>query len=477
VLSIDYGVEALNVNALDEVPDSTWFLNRRRVPGDPRPRHFSVDEITRGASAPGDEPVPPLTVVKTKDIGSTPGFVVTDARGVRYLIKLDGKGAIGLATSTELVASRLAWATGWRVPSLVLVDVQPEDIRWQPGLSRDDRFGDPEPYTAAMHQRVLDDAPREAGKIRILASRWLTGKSLGSFAYNGRRLDDPNDHYAHENRRDVRGFGVFTAWINDVDTLQNNTLDFYEGKPDLGHVVHYQQDVGGAFGTWAAAIEPGWMGHEGYLDLDRVMTAIGTLGLYPRSWETEGYRRAREEAIRRWPALGGFEAAHFDARAWRPATQNPAFDRLTERDRYWAAKQLIAFRADEVRAAVAAGRYDAETTERLFAVLWERRRRIADAYLRRVAAFDYFRITNGALCFDDLFYVAGLDGPSRRSAREGKRELPIGWSGTVGCVVPPARSGYRVIALSAQRGGDRRATVRVHLVADRGGLRVVGVER
>jgi hypothetical protein len=100
-----------------------------------------------------------------------------------------------------------------------------------------------------------------------------------------------------------------------------------------------------------------------------------------------------------------------------------------------------------------------------------------DAYLRRVAAFDWFRVDRGALCFDDLFYVAGLVDTSRRVAREGDVALSIAWNGTVGCVALPSRLGYRVVALTAQRDRERRATVRVHLVADRTGLHIVGIER
>lgn len=64
----------------------------------------------------------------------------------------------------------------------------------------------------------------------------------------------------------MRAFGVFASWVNDVDTLENNTLDMYVGPPGGGHVLHYHQDVGGALGTWAFAHAPYWMGHETYLD-------------------------------------------------------------------------------------------------------------------------------------------------------------------------------------------------------------------
>src|SRR6266545_6495665 len=48
VLALDYGREAVNVNAVDEVPDSSWWRDRRRVPGQARPRRFTDEEMARG---------------------------------------------------------------------------------------------------------------------------------------------------------------------------------------------------------------------------------------------------------------------------------------------------------------------------------------------------------------------------------------------------------------------------------------------
>src|SRR5262249_11826246 len=120
VLSLDYFVESRNTNALDEVPDSSWFHDRRRVDGEARPRRLGPGEVGSGALGPDATPRLPLTVIEGKDVGATPGFVAHDARGVKYLIKLDPRNNLGLTTSTELVVTRLAWAAGWLVPALSL---------------------------------------------------------------------------------------------------------------------------------------------------------------------------------------------------------------------------------------------------------------------------------------------------------------------------------------------------------------------
>jgi len=483
-LDLDYGTEAENVNALDEVGDSSWFEDPRRdTPAHRwRPRALSAEEVRRGPVRPEDEPVPPLTVWKSKSIGLTPGFLARDARGVRYLVKIDPLGPVGLTTATELVVSRLMWAAGWRVPALTLIDLLPEQLQWAPDIKTRNSKGEELPYTEHMHLTMLARAPRlEGGLIRVLASRWIEGESLGSFAYAGRRGDDANDRFRHENRRDLRGFGIVTAWVNDVDTLQNNTLDVYMGAPGRGHVVHYQQDVGGAFGTWAAGQAPHWMGHEGYFRVGHIVGALVSLGLRPRVWESPDFVRDHLARARAWPELGGFTAEHFDPPRWQPVTSNPAFDRQTRRDRYWGAKRVIAFNEIELRAAIEAGRYPPATSERLFEVLWARRRRIAEAYLHQVAALDYFRIAGEKqrLCFDDLYYQAGLEGPSSYRVEESRRHarLPITWHGPEGCIELGPRDGYRVLELAVRRERGRETKVRVHLIEDGTGRRIVGLER
>src|SRR5207253_10975798 len=116
------------------------------------------------------------------------------------------------------------------------------------------------------------------------------------------------------------------------------------------------------------------------------------------------------------------------------------------------------------------GRYRPPAAERLFQVLWKRREKILRAYFRELPPLDYFRVENGALCWDDLWIEAGLAGERSADysangalvARDAPRCATVG-------------RGYRVIALRVRRNGERSFSreVRVHLI-DR---RIVGVER
>lgn len=479
VLSVETASEAGDVNALDEMPDSTWFHDPRRVEGDVRPRRLSREEIEWGALRPIDLPALPLTVTEGKGIGATPGFVATDARGVKYLVKLDPRENLGLTTQTELVVTRLAWAAGWLVPGLAIVDEQPDALQLSPRAYSKDNYGVKQPFSRQQLDKMIEKMPRgKDGTVRLLVSRWLEGVNIGEFAYKGRRADDPNDLVDHENRRVLRAFGVFCSWVNDVDTLQNNTLDMYQGKPGKGHVVHYEQDIGGSFGNFAGVPAAYWSGSETWFDASLVVRSLLTLGLWPRVWDDADYR-ARKDALRlKWPELGNFDYEHFVARKWEPAIENQAFIRMTERDRYWGAKRIAAFDGNELRAAIGAGRYRPEAAEWLFDILWRRREIIARDFYSRTAALDHFAIRGDGggrrLCFDDLWIEAGLGGDNATVYRSDP-DLAVHDR----CVGLPGGAGYRVVSLAARRPGERHfgPGVRVHVMLDGAKTRIIGVER
>lgn len=466
-LTLDYGREATNVNALDEAPDSAWWVDRRRVDNG-RPRVLTDDEIARGQF--GDQPLPqkPLTVIKSKDSGANIGFIVKDALGRQFAVKVDPPGLIGMDTSTEVVVSRLAWAAGWFVPAEALLDLDPDDLQLSPKATTIDAHGNKIPLDRARFQKIMAKAPfQDDGTIRALASLWIEGTILGPYAYYGRRHDDKNDRIDHQNRRDLRGYGVFCAWVNNIDTTDINTLDSYIGKPGHGHVVHWQQDVGGSFGARAANPIDYWMGFDTYLSLSRMLESFFTLGTWLRAWSSDEVRTRRAREIAAFPELGFFDAEHFDPRIWHPIFDNPAFERATRRDNYWGAKRVLQIGPSELRAAIAVGRYRKVAAERLFDVLWQRRQAVARAYLRETSPLDNFTVAGRRICWDDLWIDAGLDVPgSALYAVDGREQLAR-------CV--EVGDGYQVVTLRARRPHERRfgPSVRVHLVDHR----LVGVER
>src|SRR5437762_2600416 len=108
-LTLEGRQAALDVNALDEVPCSTWFCPRNHV------RRLDPAQVGEG---PSDAVAPrlPFTVVKGKEGGTGLGFVAKDADGRQYMVKFDPFGWGGLATGADAVGQRLAWAAGYPVP-------------------------------------------------------------------------------------------------------------------------------------------------------------------------------------------------------------------------------------------------------------------------------------------------------------------------------------------------------------------------
>ena len=186
--------EALNFNTVDEVPDSSWFSNRHGV------RRMSLDELVRGPNR-GEAPSidETWTVSRGKSQGLTPGFEITDARGTRYVIKLDPVGFPELSSAAEVIATKIFYAMGYNVPENTIVRFDPDKLVVAEGAQAEDRFGDAVSLTKRRLSRMLRHVPRlPDGRIRAMASKYVDGQPLGPFRYHGTRTDDPNDIVAHD---------------------------------------------------------------------------------------------------------------------------------------------------------------------------------------------------------------------------------------------------------------------------------------
>lgn len=482
----DYGLEAINVNAVDDVPESSWFVDPRRDPAHPAlpPRALSADDMERGVVS-DVPPKPPFRIERALSGGSAAGFLIEDALGRRYAIKFDPEDHPGLVTGTDVVTTRLAWASGWRVPADEIVELRRSDLVIPAGATMINDWGQKIPLDGGDVDAMLWHASKLSdGRYRAVASRWVEGHVLGPFSWLGRDKHDANDRYNHENRRDLRGFGVWASWVDDVDTMENNTLDSYVGPNGRGHVVHYQIDLGGSFGAFAAAPKTYWMSDQSYFQFDRLVGSLASAGVVPHRWESRTWQLHRQELVDLYPEFGGYASEHFEPRKWRPIADVPAFVRMTERDRYWGTKRVAAFSPEELHGAIASARYRPEAANYLFGVLSRRRDMIARDGFSRVAPLDYFRLEGDRLCFTDWWVRAGLGGGAATDyrAREDGAIVDV-HRGSAGdgaaCVSIPHKTGYRVVELAALRPGERHfgATVAVHLIAHDGHARILGVVR
>lgn len=469
--------EAVNVNTVDEVPDSTWFTNRMGR------RKLSLTELVRGPdlAGPPDDSAP-WTIIAAKTQGITPGFRIRDPRGRVYFMKFDPPGHPQLATSSEVVATAFFHAFGYHVPENYLVFVRPERFQISPDARLTDREGKERRFTEGDLRRIFERAYRlPDGTIPAVASLRLPGRPLGPFEYYGTRSDDANDILPHQHRRELRGLRLFAAWLNHDDSRSINSLDMYEGEPGTGHVRHYLIDFGSCMGSGSVQVQSRRAGYEYIIEWGPILKAALSLGLWDRHWRKIPYPDM--------PSVGRFEARHFDPEAWRPEYPNPAFERMLPRDAFWAAKIIARFSDEAIRALVAKGRWaDPAAEEYLVATLIARRDKILQRYLAAVAPVDEIVVaregTPAGVRFADLAARHGVLAPSEYHFEwfafdnlEGTRE-PLGLSGqTADGYVPLPASNAEFLQLHLVREATAHQAD-IYLRRRSGGdYAIVGVER
>ncbi len=392
---------AVNVNTLGEVPDSSWFTNRIGVRG------MTTAEIARGARAAGPPDVSgALTVIAAKSGGITPGFTLRDPRGHVYFVKFDPAAQPNLSTAADVIGSRFFHAFGYHVPQNDVAYVRRDQLRIDPKATVK-VAGHRRPMTDADLDRNLASAARlPDGRIRIVASLRLEGEPLGPFRYHGTRADDANDVFPHQDRRELRGLRVFSAWLNHDDSRAINTQDMFVAGESGGSVRHHLIDFSSSLGSGSDArreIAPQnpRAGNEYVLELGPMLRSLFTLGLWDRPWRTVRYPEH--------PGVGNFEAEFFTPDAWRPEYPNPAFERMQEDDAFWAAAIVHEFTDDLVRAAVATGELGDPESERYLAdTLIRRRDKVVAHYFARANPLSGFVADGAGLRFRNLGEEAGL---------------------------------------------------------------------
>jgi hypothetical protein len=404
-------VRAKNLNTVDEVPDSSWFTNRAGH------RPLSTDDIAKGPDTTSGPAPGPWTVTSSKSDGVTPGFTIKDANGQRWFLKFDPRGHRGMATGTEVVVTKLMWALGYYVPENHIAYLRPEQLIVGNGAKFTPAGGKERAMRISDVGNLLQRVEREPdGSYRAVASKGLPGKPIGRVRFYDTRPDDPNDIVPHEDRRELRAYGVFAAWLNHVDAKAINSLDMLVTGNGRSFVRHNIIDFGSALGSGGVAPADYWAGSQ-YLvqpgDIGRQMMGLGFT--FP-AWHTTRFYEAR--SIGRLPA----DNTRFNPELWRPRVPNQAFLHARADDKFWAAQRLVALTTDLLRAAVHEGDFgDPASEEFLVRALAERRDAIARAYLAAVNP-----ITDVALGADGIlrFRNAAVDADVARMP-EGYRAV---WS-------------------------------------------------
>ena len=482
----------MNVNAFDEVPDSSWFTNRLGA------TPLTPAELMRGPCAEHQlDPAMPdgsWVVDKGKDNGANPGFRVNVPHVGKFMLKGDIPSEPDRATGATAISTRIYHAAGYFAPCDTVVYFRPELVALKPGLTVTNNEGVTRPFDQAALMRILNSASHRDGLVRMASSEWLPGKPIGPYKYDGLRDDDPNDVIAHEDRRELRGARLIAAWLNHFDSREQNTLDVFvpadpKHKDGPGHVVHYIIDIGDSFGSeWSTDALSRQMGHAYVFDAPYIAEDFVTLGLIERPWE----RARRDGGI-----FAYFSARDFDPELWRGEYPNPAFGRMTEADGAWAARIIARFTDELVAAAVDVGKYDAVSDAYLTRTLILRRDAILRRYLSRLSPLADVKVHGTRLEAVDLARrtrVAPRDTPPpvarlyrgaghRREAvaaplvsTDGRVSLQLVQRAPDGGLRPDDPERYVIVDILD---GFAPGPLRVHLydLGPRAGFRLVGIER
>lgn len=380
---------AASVNTIDEVPDSSWFTNRAGS------RVLTAADVARG---PDDDrgPAEGKWAVSRKANGVSPGFTITDPKGNVYFLKFDPPGEPELGTATEVIVTKLFHALGYHVPQSNIATLNPANLTIAPDARARTRTGGRRPMVQSDIDEQLSRAHRNAdGTHRVVAGSRAEGRPVEGFKYEGTRSDDPNDVIPHEDRRELRGLRVFSAWLNHTDAKAINSLDTVVAEGGKVYVKHYLIDFNAALGSAGIGKRERRDGYEYLAEGSYAKKALPSFGLYVRPWMRIHYPEYR--------GVGRFESEKFVPEQWRPRVPNPAYVRSRPDDTFWAARKLMALSDDLIRAAVRAGQLTDENAEKFLGdALIERRNKIGRAFLTAVnPVVDPALTENGVLTFQN----------------------------------------------------------------------------
>ena len=478
-------VRALNVNTVDEVPDSSWFANRIGR------RPMTVDEIVQGPDQRQITSLRGWMVSEGKSSGVQAGFRMKDPTGHTYQIEFDPPDHPEMATGAEIIGTAFYHAFGYHVVEVYLTELDPNEIVIEAGATiKDPLIDERRPLT----RKDVDDVLRRSARLpnghyRVLASRFAEGGYLGNFRYYGTRPDDPNDIVPHEHRRELRGARVFGAWLNHDDSRGVNSLDFLtEAADGVAYVKHYMFDFGSILGSGTKFAQRHRAGHEYILEWKPGWLTLATLGVYTRPWMHIDYPDVP-------PSVGRFEAEAFEPDAWKPEYPNPAFDNMREDDAFWAARIVSRFSDEAIRAVVGKAEYsDPRATEFLTRALITRRDTVVRRWLTGVNPLVDFALDDaGRLTFANAAVEAAVATPATGYRIEWRRfdnatgeSTPAGEVATTdpSATAPSellAASGpaYLEVRVAAEHSGHPAwaAPVVIHFRRTSGGWELVGARR
>jgi hypothetical protein len=206
----------------------------------------------------------------------------------------------------------------------------------------------------------------------------------------------------------------------------NNTLDTVVEEKGVRFIRHYLIDFGSALGSDGINPKDPRFGHRYILPTPgEAASRILTIGVFPDPWELTDFPKLR--------GIGNFDSQSFQPDHWKSEFPNPALMNHLPDDDFWAAKQVMAFSDDDIRAIVETARLTVSISqEYLIRTLCERRDKVGRTFFSKLLPLDDFRIENGELLFDDLSVVYGFHSARRFQVQWSRFDNSTGRHETIG---------------------------------------------
>ncbi len=463
-------IPAMDVNTIGEVYDGPWFVDRHAK------KRMTPEELMNGPCT-GDPPTmkAPWRVLTVNRYNARPGLLIADEENTLYLLRFDPPGRLEMTTGASMVASRAYYALGYWVPENYLVYFDRSQLAASPEGENINAVGKAVKLLDDDIDLFLSDVPMAGDKYRAVATKVPPGKPVGPFQFYGQRSDDPNDIFPHEHRRSLRGLYVVSAWLANNWIRPAATVDFLVSESGVRFIKHYLADFFGSLGSGFQRAKEPREGYEPWFDMGLTLRNFFGFGIRTPRWQKAKYPNIR--------AVGRLESKVFDPEAWTPNNDFAALANHLPDDDFWAARKVMAFTDEDIRALVRAGGYtDPRAEEWIVRCLTERRDKIGRAYFSKVASLAEFRIVDGELKFTDFGERYGF------SAKRGWRIVWAEFNNFARKKTPlPGEEGFRLpeAARSAEDGeyfvatiarGQYGQDVEVYIYKESGAFRVVGAE-
>ena len=465
-------VRAKAVNTIGEPMDGAWYTHRHYW------NPMSTEELVRG---PGGAMPPSAdgrwTIVSAKTQGISPGFTMVDSAKRKYFVKFDPPSYPELATAAETIVSRFLYALGYHVDDNYLIHFDRHKLVLGEDVQITDRRGRKRLMTHRdLNEILIKAAETRHAEYRAIASLQLGGKDIGRFRFYGVRRDDPNDTVPHEHRRELRGYYVFCAWLNHDDSRSINTLDTLVEENGVKYIQHHPQDFGSTLGSGTEHPKSPRAGGDYLFEWGPTLKHIFSLGLSVPYWAHAKYPK--------YPSVGTFESEVFRPDHWYPEYPNPAFLNRLPDDDFWAAKQVMAFTDEQIRAIVKTGQYSDPEAEKYVAdCLIARRDKIGKVFFAKVLPLDLFAVKDGQLVFVDLQEKHGIPdtGPLlvtwSHFDNETEKKVPLDGERTFALPNDALGPGMRFYAAEISRSGDTKRTITAYVQCRDGEAEIVGIDR